>query len=127
MKTESELCQQKIYDIAKSVRDKLIRKYGDCLCGKCIETSEKIAEKLIQAGIKCKIVEGWCVYDEFMGCSDRPYDEHTQVVATVYNKKLYVDVTAKSKMCSKINPAAHFLFFPVFFALFKPLGLIGNI
>lgn len=94
MNTKSEICQQKIYDIAKSVRDELVHKYGDCLCGKCVEASEIIAEKLTQAGIECEIIEGWCVYDEFMGCSDRPYDEHTWVVATVCNKKLYIDVTA---------------------------------
>lgn len=91
---ELKLYEQKIYDIAKSVRDELKRKYADCLCGRCIEASEKIAERLTQTDIECEIVEGWCVYDEFGGCSDRPYDEHTWVVATVCNKRLYVDVTA---------------------------------
>lgn len=91
---ELKLYEHKIYDIAKSVRDELKCKYADCLCGRCIEASEKIAERLTQTDIECEIVESWCVYDEFGGCSDRPYDEHTWVVATICNEKLYIDVTA---------------------------------
>lgn len=68
---------QEVYDIAKSVRAELERKYGKFLCGRCIEASEKIAERLTQIGIQCELVEGWCVYDDFSGCSDRPYDGHT--------------------------------------------------
>ena len=84
--------KSKTYNICKQVRDELVNKYGeDFLYGKCIEASDKIVELLNKEGIDAKTVEGWCVYDDDSGCSDRPYDEHTWVEL---EDGTYIDVTA---------------------------------
>lgn len=86
-----------IYNICKQVRNELVNKYGkDYLYGKCIEASDKIVELLDKQGIKAKVVEGWCNYDDPTCCSDRPYDEHTWVELA---DGTYVDVTATQFQC----------------------------
>lgn len=75
---------------ANSVRQAMVAKYGSNLCGKCIETSDRIIALLSEIGIKAAAVEGWCVYEDDSSCTDRCYDEHTWVDCHGY----YVDVTA---------------------------------
>ena len=86
---------QAIRVICRAVRDDLVARYGkDCLYGTCIEASERICSNLKRHNIEAKIVEGWCHYDDASSCSDRDYDEHTWVEATIDGKMLYLDVTA---------------------------------
>lgn len=81
-----------INKICKQVRDEIVSKYGeDNLYGKCIEASERIVELLKQNNIYATTIEGWCIYDDDSGCSDRPYDEHTWVELA---DSTYIDVTA---------------------------------
>jgi hypothetical protein len=83
---------QRIHAVSEEVRTLLEAKYGsenNDLQGKCIEAAELISEKLLKKGIGHRIVEGWIIYDDASGCSDRDYDEHTWVEVD----DLYVDVT----------------------------------
>lgn len=81
-----------INKICKQVRDEIVSKYGeDNLYGKCIEASERIVELLKQNDVYATTIEGWCIYDDDSGCSDRPYDEHTWVELA---DSTYIDVTA---------------------------------
>lgn len=85
---------EKVIIIAEQVRKELEDKYGaDNLYGKCIEASDKISALLEKEGIEHDIVEGWCVYDDFSTCSDKPYDVHTWIELRD-EKRTYVDVTA---------------------------------
>jgi len=86
---------ERVIKIAEIIRRELEAKYGveDNLCGRCIEASDKISELLTAENIEHDIVEGWCVYDDFSTCSDRPYDPHTWIELRDENKT-YVDVTA---------------------------------
>lgn len=83
---------QIIYEIASQTRKELEVKYGNHLAGRCIEASETICHKLEQYGISCHIVEGWCLYDNFTGCTNYPYDAHTWL--ELDETGIYVDVTA---------------------------------
>lgn len=79
-------------DILFKVREELENKYGvDFLYGKCIEASDKIVALLSQQGVRSKIVEGWVIYDNPEGCTDRDYDEHTWVET---EDNYILDVTA---------------------------------
>lgn len=69
-----------ISKILVDVRNEFVDKFGeDNLYGKCIAASDKIVELLNNHGIASHTVEGWVLYDDDSGCSDRPYDEHTWV------------------------------------------------
>ena len=81
---------------------------GEALQGYCIEASEYIAyllKTLCKSDVRT--VEGWCLYDDASGCSDRPYDEHTFVLWKNANgNTIYLDVTAdqfNSYMDEKFN------------------------
>ena len=78
--------------IAKQARKIMVEKYGKgtFLCGHCIEASELIVKLLKKAGLNAQAIEGWCIYEDDSGCSDRCYDEHTWVECL----GLYIDVTA---------------------------------
>ena len=82
-----------VYEIAEKVRKEVEGNYGDFLNGKCIEASDRISLLLKEKNIPHKIVEGWCVYDDFISCTDRPYDEHTWI-ELIDEDKTYIDVTA---------------------------------
>lgn len=81
-----------ILKIAMAVREQMETLYGvgTDLAGHCIEASETIAAILTTCGAKCKVVEGWCEFDDEYYGSDRPYDPHTWVEIG----KVYLDVTA---------------------------------
>lgn len=80
--------------IAGKVREEFENKYGaDNLYGKCIEASDKISALLKQENIEHDIVEGWCIYNDFSTCTDRPYDPHTWIELREEDRT-YVDVTA---------------------------------
>jgi len=82
-----------VIKIAHEVRTALEEKY-EWLGGRCIEASDTIVDRLTVHGIKGKAVEGWCVYDFFETCTNRPYDEHTWVEATIEGKIVCIDITA---------------------------------
>lgn len=89
---ESNDLTNKIYNICKLVRNKIISKYGkDHLYSSCIETSDMIIDLLSKEGIKAHVVEGYCIYDDIYFGSDRPWDEHAWVEL---EDKTYIDVTA---------------------------------
>jgi len=76
------------------VRENFVSKHGEeNLHGTCIEASEMISKELTKHGIKNKIVEGWCQYDDEHYGSDRPYDEHTWVEIVNQGKIIVLDVT----------------------------------
>lgn len=80
-------------DIARAIRDEMVRKYGEFLAGRCIEASDKIVERVFSSlGVEAVAVEGWCQYDDEYFGSDRPWGEHTWVEVPSLN--LYIDVTA---------------------------------
>ena len=83
----------KIYNIAQNVREEMVDKYGNDLSGRCIESSDEIASRLIaKLGLDAVTVEGWCRFDDEYYGSDRPWDPHTWVEIPSIN--VYVDATA---------------------------------
>lgn len=92
MKTREISLEKQIFKLVKPIRTKLDKKHkGDRLYGECVKASELVKKALTKAGIKCKIVKGWCIYDDSRSCSDRDYDEHTWVEVSKTN--LIVDIT----------------------------------
>lgn len=69
---------EQVYAIAQKVRKEIIKKYDEPL-GHCVEASERIIEELNKLGEEAQLIEGWVQYDDWSGCSDRSYDEHTWV------------------------------------------------
>lgn len=71
-----------------------IERVFDEFYGTCIEASKQLVQALLEKGIQSWIVEGWCVYDDFSGCSDAPYDAHAWVEVKIGEDIWFVDVTA---------------------------------
>lgn len=79
--------------IAQEVRSAIVLKYPQGLHGACIEASDLIVAKLRAIGVEAANVEGWCLYDDEYYGSDRPYDEHTWVQASIGEESIFIDVT----------------------------------
>lgn len=71
--------EENIRELLENVRQYMESTYSQPLYGRCIEGSKLIAQGLKKLKIPCKTVEGWCLYDDDSGCSNRPYDEHTWI------------------------------------------------
>lgn len=103
---QKENFRKELLEVATDIRNKMVElytdKYGLNLCGKCIEASDLIVEKLAKKGIEAKTVEGWCIYEDDSSCSDRCFDEHTWVEC----KNYYIDVTADQFNSCMINALA---------------------
>lgn len=86
------------------------------LAGHCIEASEYIVAILKTLGYnQAKTVEGWCLYDDPAGCSDRDYDAHTWTELD----GLYLDVTA-----DQFNPYMDEAFEEIIMSEHLPFGMM---
>lgn len=95
--TVPETLEKAVPMVAESIRNYLELRYGKDLTGRCVEASNLITSHLSLYGfVRTREVSGWCLYDDPIGCSTRPYDEHTWVEAesTKLPKRLYIDITA---------------------------------
>lgn len=84
---------EKLRELGRSVRTTLQNEHGT-VAGHCVEASERLLEQLEDTTLDGSVVEGWCLYDRFEGCTDRPYDEHTWLQVELYEGTgVYVDAT----------------------------------
>lgn len=82
-----------IRSIGYGLRDKLDQKHAS-LRGRCVGVSQKYKEELLKDNIDSKLVEGWCIYNKFENCTDRPYDEHTWLKVNIDdNSSVFADLT----------------------------------
>lgn len=81
-----------INQIALEERCTTLMKYGT-VNGKCIETSDRIRDRLLDIGIEAQSKQVWCLYEDFENCMDCCFEEHWITSAMVCGTKVYIDAT----------------------------------
>lgn len=100
LKTREKLWE--IYKTAVIVRQGILKArkketgvndINDALAGQCIKASDKLVDILKKQGYNCKAYQCWCLYEDFEGCTDIPYEEHWIVAINISGQNYYVDAT----------------------------------
>ena len=84
--------QKKIYQIAYEERLRTLKKYNS-VAGKCIETSDRITERLNKLGFNAHPYQVWCLYENFENCLDSCYEEHWVTYILYKGRRVYIDTT----------------------------------
>lgn len=87
--------EQLLIRYGMEIQEKLLS-YGaeKTLEGECIQASEMLLSQLTQDGIAAEEGFGFCLYDDFDCCTDRPVSSHYFLIVRMEDDWWYVDPTA---------------------------------
>lgn len=82
-----------LYRIAYEERLRTLKMYGNTN-GKCIETSDKITERLInELHLDAHPYKVYVLYENFESCMEYCYEEHWITYVLFHGQRIYIDTT----------------------------------